>query len=338
MQLIDNKGSVRYGIHKQPVTTVNYTDYKLKTPLGVIVSDAERDKQFKRFQFMGFVSKSLVVGCAMTHTATAQTVFFYIFDKFSGRMIKRGFRCREGDEFAISLSPDDGKSYFASKNVRIQMEAKASTFSKRLEISVVDDIAIDMIFNDRNSDFETLRICTPTGAAGWTFAQKVAGVPALGNLKCEFGHYDLAKDHACAHHDYTAGFLRTETFWNWACITDLDEKNDCVVGANLSNGVNETGFTENAFWIDGKLHKVDAVMFAYDDEDLRQPWRITSFDSTVDLTFTPVDGYDVFSDKPGAESRFDQVFGHFSGRLGAEDAPYFIKELWGFAERQYVVW
>lgn len=353
MNLIDKNGRVQFGIHAEPVTGIDHTRYTLKDPLGRVVEAAERDAQFKRFHFMGFVSASLVVGCAMTDTAQLRSAFVYVFDKASGTMIKRGFRAREGDVFAIAAAPDEGVSRLAVDGADITMTAVAATRSKRLEIVIGDDIKIDMSFceadgsevgagGNRGAGFDTLRICTPTGPTGWTYAQKVAGIPATGRIETEFGAVDLAADHACAHHDYTAGFLRRETFWNWACISDVAAGGTVGagerVGANLSNGVNETGFTENAYWRDGQRIKVDSMMFDYDDEDLNKPWHITSHDGSVDLTFTPHGGYNAFSDRPGAETRFDQLFGTYSGRLGTGDKALDIRDLWGFAERQYVVW
>lgn len=42
------------------------------------------------------------------------------------------------------------------------------------------------------------------------------------------------------------------------------------VGLNLSCGVNETSFTENCYWLDGELLKVDSVRFDFDrDQPLR---------------------------------------------------------------------
>jgi hypothetical protein len=338
MKLITDAGKVQFGIHQEPIDEINHTDWTLKSPLGQIITPLERDKLFKRFHFMGFISRSLVVGCAMTDTSRSKTAFVYLYDKANNRTIKHGFRARPDNKFAIASAPDEGISKLITDKAKIIMTAASQASTKRLQIDVGEDLSIDMTFTDAPSSFDTLRICTPTGPTGWTYAQKVAGCPAIGKVVSEFGHIDLMDDLACAHHDYTAGFLRPETFWNWACISDRTKDGGTIIGANLSNGVNETGFTENAYWINGTRHKVDTLMFDYDDEDLRKPWHITSYDGAVDLTFKAEDGYGAYSEKPGAETRFDQLFGQFKGRLGTGTAACNVEDLWGFSERQYVVW
>jgi len=133
-------------------------------------------------------------------------------------------------------------------------------------------------------------------------------------MRSKFGEFDLARIGGFAHHDYTAGFLRPDTFWNWACISDrLGDGR--LLGLNVSRGVNETGLTENCFWLNGVLHKIDSVLFEYDQDDLNRKWRIKSFDGRLDLEFSPQGGYHAFNERPGRENRFHQLFGRFTGSL-----------------------
>lgn len=57
------------------------------------------------------------------------------------------------------------------------------------------------------------------------------------------------------------------------------------VGLNLSCGVNETSFTENCYWLDGELLKVDSVRFDFDRDQPLRPWTIRSYDGQVELRF-----------------------------------------------------
>ena len=68
-------------------------------------------------------------------------------------------------------------------------------------------------------DYETMALCTPCSINGWVYAQKTAALPVSGKLHCSLGNYDLTEQNTFGHHDFSAGFMRKETFWNWACFS-----------------------------------------------------------------------------------------------------------------------
>ena len=132
--------------------------------------------------------------------------------------------------------------------------------------------------------------------------------------------------------------MRRETFWNWGCLAGrlTDGR---IVGLNVSCGVNETSFTENCFWIDGRLHKVDAVVFDYDRTDLSRPWRLDSYDGRVRLQFTPEGRHAERINVWLVASNFNQLFGRFDGEFttaGGERLP--IHGMLGYVESHYAKW
>lgn len=336
--LVDARGRPRYGIHNRPVGRLNYRDFYYRDPLGRKVSAHERDRAFVQFQFLGFISQPFVVGCALTSSSQYETAFLYIYSRRDHKLVRYGFRKREGDTCIIHSSPDHGESRFTGGKADIRIIARPAGMVKILSVSIADHTKIEMEFSENRASFQPLRILTPTGPNGWTYAQKVAGIKADGNMRSEFGVFDLTRIGAFAHHDYTAGFLRPDTFWNWACISDkLGDGR--LLGLNISNGVNETGLTENCFWLDGSLHKIDSVLFEYDQDDLNQKWHLKSFDRRLDLEFSPEGGYRSFDQRSGRENSFDQLFGRFKGWLFDERGRKVVVENQaGFAERQYIRW
>ena len=55
-----------------------------------------------------------------------------------------------------------------------------------------------------------------------------------------------------ANLDWTLGYMRHETNWFWSCISSyLSDGRHFLL--NLSMGVNETGVSENACWLDGQI-------------------------------------------------------------------------------------
>ena len=101
--------------------------------------------------------------------------------------------------------------------------------------------------------------------------------------------------------------------------------------ADFSNG------TENGFFMDGKLHKLDQVTFHIPLSNWLSPWRFTSNDNRFEMAFYP--------HQERIERRrlffFDitrrQVCGFFSGRVQLDDGSQVdFQNLTGFAERSKI--
>jgi hypothetical protein len=138
--------------------------------------------------------------------------------------------------------------------------------------------------------------------------------------------------------DWTCGYMRRKTCWNWAAsaATLPDGRS---FGLNLSCGVNETSFTENAFWIDGAMTKVDTVNYLFEAHDLMKPWIITSFDKKIDLTFCPEASRGEKINTGFVASRFNQLIGMFEGTLTTDSGEMIqIKRCPGFTEDHYAKW
>ena len=132
--------------------------------------------------------------------------------------------------------------------------------------------------------------------------------------------------------------MRRHTFWNWGCLAGRTADGR-VVGLNVSCGVNETSFTENCFWIDGRLHKLDTVHFDYDRRNLLAPWRLTSFDGRLALDFAPESRHAERQNVGLLAADFHQLVGRSHGRL---DTPagerVAINGLLGYAEHHSARW
>ena len=99
-------------------------------------------------------------------------------------------------------------------------------------------------------------------------------------------------------------------------------------GADFSKG------TENGFFIDGELHKLDQVTFHIPPSNWLSPWRFTSNDNRLEMTFHPhqerIDKRVLFFHY----STRRQVCGFFSGKVQLDDGSVIeFQNLTGFAER-----
>ncbi len=333
--LLEN-GRPRYGIFDAPVGPIRQRDYRPRTPMGRPAGPLARRLGFRHFQFLGAVSPTLFVACGTVRTALFANAFVYVFDPNTGRMQRAEFETPLAIGFTYNPDPDDGVARFKKGSNLVEIHANRSDGSKRLRVRLKDGLAIDLGFHDA-PPFEPMRICTRTGPAGWAYAQKVAGVPADGHVECAWGRFDLAEIGAHAHHDFTVGFLRRETWWHWACLSGTT-RDGARVGLNLSCGTNETTYSENCVWHDDRRIPVSGTAFEFDEDDLMRPWRVRSTDGSVDLAFTPLGSYVTRRNLFVAAASFHQIFGRFEGTIPGRDGPIKVADVYGFTERQYTKW
>ncbi len=330
-QLIQH-GKPRFGIVAQPWTEINYRDYDLRTPTGRRVGRLGKILGYNHFQYFGIISAEVIAGCAMVNMRLGTVVFCYVFEPQTRRMVEWQFK-DIGWLFSKTVNtPTAGESWFRRGKNAICYQNSDNPRRKRLRVELAGRLHIDAAFSESEPAFEPMCITTKTGATGWVYAQKVAGVRCTGRIECALGSYDLDGLQAFAHHDWSGGYMRRETFWNWACLSG--QVNGTRIGLNLSCGVNETEFTENCYWLDGKLVKVDTVQFCYDRDNPDSEWSIRSFDGQIDLQFRPQGRHEEVQNFGLIASNFKQFFGEFRGRVGTHR----VDGLFGFVEDQYAKW
>ncbi|MBD7978054.1 DUF2804 domain-containing protein [Serpens gallinarum] len=336
-RLIQADGQPHYGIFKSAPKQVNYRDFDFRSPMGRRSGALAKWRRFHQFQYFGVISDELIGGCALANLSLVGIGFVYLFHPASGRLLQRQFKLPLGFGTVFSQTPDDGVCELIQGRNRLRLENCAATGEKRLLVELDDGLRIDARFSEREPAFQPMHICTPTAVNGWVYAQKVAGVRCRGQVRSALGNFDLAALNAFAHHDWSGGYMRPETHWNWACLSA--QVGDVRVGLNLSCGVNETSFSENCFWLDGELLKVDGVRFQFDRDQPLHPWHIRSGDGQVELRFTGEGMHRERLNLGFLASNFKQIFGRFSGELRPLGRPVVpIDGIWGFVEDQYAKW
>lgn len=156
----------------------------------------------------------------------------------------------------------------------------------------------------------------------------VEGVVQFGGLEIIF-----TKGNGWGIFDWNRGARPKEDirYWAAACgVRDGRQLSFCVGYslADFSHG------TENGFFVDGKLHKLDQVTFHIPPTDWLSPWRFTSNDNRIEMVFHPhqerVDRQSLLLHS----STRRQVCGFFSGKVQLDDGSVIqFQGLTGFAER-----
>lgn len=327
-------GRPRLGQFSDSLPLINHRDFLLETPFGKTASRLDRWLGFKQFQYFGGMSDSLVFGCALAHLRHMGVAFVYVVDMRTGELFSRSYRSPLGIGMAMADNPVQGTSHFRLPGVDIRMGYRSVPREKTLFVKLGDLLQIDAAMPE--AGFEPMSICTRTAYTGWVYANKTAGLDLTGSLRFQGQIHDLSSIGAMGHHDYSSGYMRRETFWNWACFSGMSGGHR--IGLNLSCGVNETSFTENCLWIDGALVKVNLTRFDFRQDDLMRPWQVRSDDGLVNLRFTPAGMHREKVNAGFVASNFKQLFGRFDGELRVDGKVIAIQGLPGFVEDQYAKW
>ncbi|HYC00760.1 MAG TPA: DUF2804 domain-containing protein [Candidatus Limnocylindrales bacterium] len=334
--LIDGRGDARFGVFTEPVLEVNYRDFALLSPHDRPRGAVARHFGFNQFQFLGGLSPALLFGCAIADIKYVATAFVYFYEPATRRFSEFSFRSPLGVCCRFDQRPEDGSTTFRSGGNHFAMTATHHPQQRHLWVKLAGGVEIDALFDEQSPRLQPMWICTPAGATGWVYARKTAGASVRGTAVWEGRRFDLAELGMLGHNDWSAGYMRRETFWNWACLAGrlADGR---VVGMNLSCGVNETSHTESCFWIDGVLHPVGTVAFDYDRRDLTEPWRVRG--RGIDLTFVPEGRHSERVNALVVATNFQQLFGRYTGTMttaGGESLT--IESLYGYMERHYAKW
>lgn len=330
--LIDGNGDVQFGHFATPVDHINHGDYDLWTPMDRRSTWLQRRLGFNQFEFVGLLSADQVVGVAISSVGYVSVGFAYVHDRRQQRhaAVHRLMPLRMGAR--LVQTPETGTSTFSAPGLHTAISATQNTRHVQLRSKA---LSMDVTLSAQAQP--PLRVCTKAGETGWAFTRKSSALQVEGTVTINGQPQDVS--HMLGLHDWSAGFMRRETFWNWAASSSR-LSDGRVVGLNLSCGVNETSFSENAVWVEGQCHPLPQVAFGYDRRNLDAPWEITSQNEQVSLQFTPaLTAHQETINAWLVASNFRQIFGHYTGCITLPDGTNIsLQDAPGFAERHFARW
>ncbi|MGB1949762.1 MAG: DUF2804 domain-containing protein [Marinobacter sp.] len=331
-KLIDDRGRVRTGVFSVPVDHINYLDYDLRTTMDKPRSGLARRWRFNQFQFVSVMSDNWLFGLAIVDLKLVSTGFFYLYDFETGDMFEQSLTQPFARGTVMAPYPERGEACFAARGTRLGILPHAG--GRNLSVSVGETVRADI---ELEGDHDPLRLASPAGYTGWVFTRKSAGLPASGEIRwgdriwrCD------ERTHGTI--DWSGGFMRRETAWNWACLAGC-LADGTSVGLNLATGVNESGMTENALWLNGECIKLDFARFEFDRYDRTATWRVATSDGRVDLRFVPSGVRKERLNVWVLASNFRQYAGTFEGVVvdnGGKNIP--VAGLRGLMEDHFARW
>ena len=189
--------------------------------------------------------------------------------------------------------------------------------------SPVESLVCNLPWRNEANVFRYSR-CSP-----WYTAE---GVVQFGTTEIVF-----TKGNSWGIFDWSRGVRpRADTrYWAAACgMASQGAGEGRLVGLSVGHGSEDTSNgTENAFFVDGRLHKLDQITF-HIPPDWLSPWHFTSNDGRLDMTFNPqqerMDRRRIFFHSFARR----QFCGSFSGNAVLDDGSEIsFSNIAGFAER-----
>jgi hypothetical protein len=158
----------------------------------------------------------------------------------------------------------------------------------------------------------------------WYIAE---GVMQFNNTEIVF-----VKDKAWGIFDWNRGVRPRSDIRLWASACGLSEGRQLSFSVGYSTADSGSG-TENALFLDGKLHKLDQVTFHIPSLDRLEPWHFTSNDDRLEMGFKPLQERSDKSVMFFHSLRRRQVYGYFSGKAVLDDGSTLeFQDITGFAE------
>lgn len=331
-KLIDERGRITPGLLRGQVDVINYQDYDLRTVMDRPRPQWARRWRFNQFQFVSAMGRDWVFGLAVVDLKIVSNAFFYLYDFSTGTLHEQSLLAPLARGTRIEPKPEQGEAFFRKGDTTVSVVAGHG--ERTIQVRAPGNIEVDLTLAE---DSDPLRLVSPAGYNGWVFTRKSAGVPVSGQVR--WGAVEWRCDEASRGSvDWSCGFMRRETAWNWACVAgQLPDGRS--FGLNLAAGVNETGMTENAFWLDGQCVKLGIARFEFDRYRPEEPWRVTTDDGRVDLTFRPAGVRQEKLDVLVLASNFRQFIGTFAGFITGEGGERIaIEGMRGLMEDHYARW
>jgi hypothetical protein len=172
--------------------------------------------------------------------------------------------------FASSWTTDDAHRH------EIDVRAKPSLRKRGFELAC----RVDADFGTS----EPLNVVYMPKHGGVGYTSKMMGLSGRGHVRIGEKRYPIdERAHVCR--DLTKGILPRFTQWNWVFLSSTLPEGQRL-SANLANWVTEST-SENAIWVDGKLHVLPHPRFQHSRRHVDEPWSVRTDDGALSLVLIP---------------------------------------------------
>ncbi len=334
--LLDDKGHLReLGYAKKMLLEYNPENIRL-TPSALL-----NRLRLKEWDYYATTGPDYFFSVTVSHVGYIGLVFAYFIDFVTKKMLDRTLVLPLGRGCELPRRSDRGDVHFRQGRVHVDFRRESDRrlihvdwprFSSRADLQAELELC-------QPPDLDSIVMCTPMEGSCFYYNHKVNCMPTTGVIILGDRRLEPQPDRALSSLDWGRGVWPYRTFWNWASASGFLPDGRSL-GLNLGIGFGDlSAATENCFYLDGRMTKLEQLPFDYSPQDFMLPWRFTSNDGKLDLVFTP------FFDRPSMfnlgvlSTKVHQMFGHYDGTLITDAGEKIrVDRLIGWAEEHHARW
>jgi len=335
-KLLDSRGRLnQVGWSPQPLLDCNLEDahfYRLH---------AFQRFRIKRWDYYAIFTPNLFFSTTIADLGYAGNIFVYVLDFSTGELHEEGLVIPLSRGLTLPRNSSQGESLFEDKRARLQFTILPQGRQVRVNWPSFNHqrgISADILLH-RKPEHESMTIVIPIEQERFYYNCKINCLPAEGWIQYGDRREALSPQSSLGSLDWGRGVWQYRSFWNWASASGFGPDGS-TIGLNLGCGFGDlSAATENCFVLNGKVHKLEQVTFAYDSKDYMQPWKFTDSQNRLNLDFLPFKERLATTNLGVIFSEVHQMFGRYSGTLITDQGETLhIKDLIGFAEEHQARW
>jgi hypothetical protein len=335
-KLLDNKGKLsQVGWSRQPLLDCN-----LENAHFYLLKVFQRYR-IKRWDYYAVFTPHRFFSATIADLGYAGNIFVYILDFATGELHEEGLVLLLSKGISLPRNSDQGESIFEDRHARLHFRVIPE--GRQISVSWPSfhggrGISGEILFH-QVPDHESMTITIPIGQRRFYYNRKINCLPAEGSLQYGDVKENLSPLNCLGSLDWGRGVWEYQSFWNWASASGFLPDGQ-TVGLNLGCGFGDlSAATENCLVLNGKVHKLDQVKFAYDSGDFMRRWKFTDSEDRLNLDFVPFKERVAKTNLGIIFSEVHQMFGKYSGTVRTDEGEIInINSLIGFAEEHQARW
>lgn len=283
----------------------------------------------KRWEYWGIVTPRHLIGLVASSIDYAGVHGVWVLDRETGEEFAKDAVVPFARGAVFPDRSGVGEASVRGGGVAVGVRQSPSGSRVRALAPGVVDLDVEVPLPEGH---ESLGVVIPWGPRRFQYTVKDVGRPVAGRLTLPSGEHEIGEG-AFAVLDHGRGKWPYRMTWNWAAASGPGLA--LQFGGKWTDG---TGMTENAIFVDGRLHKIgEELDWSYDRADWLRPWTIRG--KRVEVEFRPFHEKVARTELGVIGTETHQCFGHFSGRVQTDDGAWIgVDGLTGWAEEARQRW
>lgn len=283
----------------------------------------------KRWEYWGIVTPRHIIGLVASSLDYAGVHGVWVLDRETGEETAKDAVVPLARGAVFPDRSGEGEASVRGGGAAVGVRQRPSGARVRALVPGLVDLDVEVPLPDGH---ESLGVVIPWGPKRFQYTVKDVGRPVRGRLVLPSGEYEIGEG-AFAVLDHGRGKWPYRMTWNWAAASGPGLA--LQFGGKWTDG---TGMTENAVFVDGRLHKIgEELTWTYDTSDWMRPWTITG--RRVEVEFRPFHEKVSRTELGVVGTETHQCFGRFTGRVQADDGAWVgVDGLTGWAEEARQRW